>query len=512
MAVIANKIIIGASAVSSVEYYTASVTTQVNSIGGNTISQHGHCWSTSSNPDINGSHSSLGQLFSATSYTSDITGLSIATKYYIRPYVQYQSEIIYGGQIEFTTLTLSSFEFIVSSDYLYIDTLIINRAWVIVYNADNEILIKQELQNGITYNFDTVDLPATAVNVQTITYTYYAEDYYSFNTYTNITPGTWKFGTETTTLNPIGAISLNMNDIDFLNYYNWELKSSYSYGFTNNGNIYEVDQYFNPDDVWLMVQNKGEAPYYKFFEDVTLNGSLSVSSSELEQMNDYVIITFPANISGYVYVESEDDLSTEFWDYYMISYYSWYDGQTAIKTYYPDNVFSGYYSYIRVSNDYVKEYMLKCRGAIPTEVEQLDATVSVTNGNINNFQANLNGSSDVCIHTWRDYSLNFFYSVNGPTESTFVYAAPPIPEDIRALNPALLDLSKLKYYYTSFFEYDLLNGYNDYIKAYMEDQRNLVQEGMTRLSKYIYAPDKKQTKIIDEKQEIERIKKNPYGF
>ena len=416
-----------------------------------------------------------------------------------------------------------NFEFIVSSDYLRNDTLEIVREWVIVYSAENEILIKQELQNSMTYNFDSVDLPATGVNVQTITYRDYAEGYYfeddwRFYTYTNITPGTWKFGTEpTATLSPIGAISLDMIDIDMYNYYNWEFKSSYSYNYTSNGNIYEVDQYFNPDDVWLMLQNQGEAPYYKFFEGVPLNGSLSVSSSELEQMNEHVTITLPANTSMLVYVESEDDLSTDFWDYYMVYVNFWDDGLTSIRTYYPDDVFSGYYSYIRVSNDYVTEYMYKTRGAIPSEFEQLDATVSGTNGNINNFQATLNGSSDVCHHLWA-YStseppyLNFTYLVYGSTESTFAYTAPPIPEDIRALNITLLDLSKLEYYSTGFFEYDLLNGYDDYIKAFREDQRNLVQEGMTLLLKYIYAPDNKQTKIIDEKQEIERIKKNPYGF
>ena len=99
-----NKIIIGASTVSSVGYFTASGTTQVNSIGGNTISEHGHCWSTNPNPDMNDSLSSMGQLSSPAAFTSDLSDLSAATKYYITPYLKYQYGIIYGVQIEFTTL------------------------------------------------------------------------------------------------------------------------------------------------------------------------------------------------------------------------------------------------------------------------------------------------------------------------------------------------------------------------------------------------------------------------
>ena len=99
-----NKIIIGASTVSSVGYFTASGTTQVNSLGGNTISEHGHCWSTNPNPDMNDSHSSMGQLSSPAAFTSDLSDLLAATKYYITPYLKYQYGIIYGVQIEFTTL------------------------------------------------------------------------------------------------------------------------------------------------------------------------------------------------------------------------------------------------------------------------------------------------------------------------------------------------------------------------------------------------------------------------
>ena len=53
---------------------------------------------------MNDSHSSMGQLSSPASFTSDLSDLSAATKYYITPYLKYQYGIIYGVQIEFTTL------------------------------------------------------------------------------------------------------------------------------------------------------------------------------------------------------------------------------------------------------------------------------------------------------------------------------------------------------------------------------------------------------------------------
>ncbi|MCK4663073.1 MAG: hypothetical protein KAT68_09425 [Bacteroidales bacterium] len=425
---------------------------------------------------------------------------------------------------ESTPLKNNYFEFVVSSNYLINNTSRVDRVWVIVYSADNEILIKQELQNGITYTFDTIKISKSGLKVQTILYRDYAEDYssddyYNFSTYTNITPGIWKFGSEPQDeLEPIGTITLNINDIELYNYYIVELRSSYTYGFSHNESICEIAQYFDTDDVWLMLLNQDEAPYYKWFGDVALNGAISVSSSELDQMSDYVDMAFPANTSMYIYIESEDDLSTDFWDYYLVYLNSWDDGQTSIRAYFPGDVFSGYYTYLIAWNDYITETMLTSRGSVPNEFEQIDATITISNSNVNDFNATINGTTDVCYHYWshtefiETEEIDFNYRVYGPTENTFVYDAPPIPEDIKTLNSQLLVLGKLEYSYSGFNEYDILNGYEEYIKAYKKDQRNLIQEGVKRLWKYIYSQETKNMNKVDDKEVLKKIKQELYDF
>ena len=51
-----NKIIIGQTTVDSSSYVIAEISTTITDIGGNTIIEHGHCWSTESAPTIDDSN------------------------------------------------------------------------------------------------------------------------------------------------------------------------------------------------------------------------------------------------------------------------------------------------------------------------------------------------------------------------------------------------------------------------------------------------------------------------
>jgi chitodextrinase len=74
--------------------------------GGNSdISARGVCWSTSQNPTVLGSHTSDGT--GTGSFTSNITGLTQGTKYYIRAYANNNAGTAYGNEISFTTTILS---------------------------------------------------------------------------------------------------------------------------------------------------------------------------------------------------------------------------------------------------------------------------------------------------------------------------------------------------------------------------------------------------------------------
>jgi hypothetical protein len=82
---------------------TATGGGNVTSNGGHYVSARGVCWSTSPNPTIADSKTSDGQ--GTGSFTSNLTGLSISTLYYVRAYATNSAGTSYGDQVSFTTLS-----------------------------------------------------------------------------------------------------------------------------------------------------------------------------------------------------------------------------------------------------------------------------------------------------------------------------------------------------------------------------------------------------------------------
>jgi len=76
----------------------------VTSDGGTTITARGVCWSTSINPTIANSKTIVAG--TTGTYTSNITGLTINTTYYLRAYATNSVGTAYGNQISFSTVSL----------------------------------------------------------------------------------------------------------------------------------------------------------------------------------------------------------------------------------------------------------------------------------------------------------------------------------------------------------------------------------------------------------------------
>ena len=70
---------------------------------GNAITARGVCWSTSPNPTI--ANSKTTESGTTGSFTSNMTGLTHSTLYYVRAYATNASGTNYGGQVYFTTAT-----------------------------------------------------------------------------------------------------------------------------------------------------------------------------------------------------------------------------------------------------------------------------------------------------------------------------------------------------------------------------------------------------------------------
>ncbi len=89
------------SSISNITSTTASGGGYVTSTGGATVTARGVCWSTSQNPTVSNSHTTDGT--GTGSFTSNITGLTAGTTYYVRAYATNSVGTSYGAQRSFTT-------------------------------------------------------------------------------------------------------------------------------------------------------------------------------------------------------------------------------------------------------------------------------------------------------------------------------------------------------------------------------------------------------------------------
>ena len=88
------------TAISSIAANSATSGGTVTSSGGSAITAVGVCWSTSQNPTIGNANTNNG---TGTPFTSNLTGLTYSTTYYVRAYATNAAGTSYGNQVSFTT-------------------------------------------------------------------------------------------------------------------------------------------------------------------------------------------------------------------------------------------------------------------------------------------------------------------------------------------------------------------------------------------------------------------------
>jgi hypothetical protein len=92
------------TAASSITSSSASSGGNITSAGGSSIIERGICYGTSPAPTIANSKITSALGTGTGSYAANITGLSIATTYYVRAYAINTTSVSYGNEISFTTL------------------------------------------------------------------------------------------------------------------------------------------------------------------------------------------------------------------------------------------------------------------------------------------------------------------------------------------------------------------------------------------------------------------------
>lgn len=88
---------------SKVNFNAAFISGEIKSVGSHLVSSYGICWSTNENPTISDSHVDLGTAGGPVKIEKTITGLKIATKYYVRIYARNAVGLVYSNQVSFTT-------------------------------------------------------------------------------------------------------------------------------------------------------------------------------------------------------------------------------------------------------------------------------------------------------------------------------------------------------------------------------------------------------------------------
>ncbi len=94
--------VVATMAVTNITQTSASTGGSITNDGGTSITAKGVVWSTSENPTIPGSKTDDGS--GTAEFTSEITGLTPSTTYYVRAYATNSAGTGYGDQKEFTTL------------------------------------------------------------------------------------------------------------------------------------------------------------------------------------------------------------------------------------------------------------------------------------------------------------------------------------------------------------------------------------------------------------------------
>ncbi len=90
--------------VTAITATTATGNGNVTRLGIPNPTQHGMVWSTSANPTTADSKTTDGAVSAIGAFTSNITGLTPGTTYYVRAYVTNDAATVYGEQVNFTSL------------------------------------------------------------------------------------------------------------------------------------------------------------------------------------------------------------------------------------------------------------------------------------------------------------------------------------------------------------------------------------------------------------------------
>lgn len=129
-----NKIVFSSIDTVSISYRYAVILCGIKNTGGNNISQHGFCWSTSSKPDLSSNKIELGILENPGIFSASLTSLLPNTTYYVRAYTKSNNLTVYSDELSYITYDIHGT--VTDSDEKTYNTIKIGDLWWMAENLN----------------------------------------------------------------------------------------------------------------------------------------------------------------------------------------------------------------------------------------------------------------------------------------------------------------------------------------------------------------------------------------
>ena len=153
--------------VSSITSSTATCGGDVTSTGGVSVTARGVCWGTSQNPTVSDNHTTDGT--GTGGFSSNISGLSPGTTYYVRAYATNSAGTSYGEQRSFTAVVDAGYSCPGAATVTDYDNNTYNTVQI-----GNQCWMKENLRT--THYSDGTSIPLGSSGSNTTAYCYYPDD------------------------------------------------------------------------------------------------------------------------------------------------------------------------------------------------------------------------------------------------------------------------------------------------------------------------------------------------
>lgn len=351
--------------------------------------------------------------------------------------------------------------------------------WVFFYDLDNNLIGSKKLSNNSTYEFETIKENCIIQFVEIMDHdnVNYSSTTIRVDTYIDVKPDVWKLGVFSESVQKIGEIILNTNDIPLNSGYRLSTKECISNLVVSDNQI-KIGQYSNPDKLWFRLDNGIIPPKYIWYEEVSLNSNISITMDDLSEM-EFMSVDIPEHIDASLSISGNEAGSDCMIHHDIYSFVP--DLYSPIGVYFPSNVFNSYYTSYWIRNGNIYEYYKTNTSEIPSSFQKLDMELIVNNTGIKTYKSTPSGEADYYQLAWGRTSENndeqIYYNVYGNMNDIITYTAPSIPNELPGKYSDMLNLDALQYNYSSFIDYSNVASYNDFIFKSFVEKKNPLSNG-----------------------------------